>query len=471
MSSDNKTALLIDPEAADRLVLARWLRQAGWRVLEAADGAAGLELALERKPALIFCDVHIPGCTGFQICRALRAPPAALPDARFILTTGGDYDVHRETAAKAGADDYFVKPINEEDFQRFLPQIHRAGSVTEILRGAPKKRFRPPETGLSLANRIPSGLTSVRFWGVRGSIPTPGPSTLHYGGNTSCVEVRADGQLIILDAGTGIRELGTSLTREFDKEPLSLSLLISHTHWDHIQGLPFFEPLYNPRNTLRIMGCEGARTGLLSTLSGQMESPYFPVDWKRLPSQIEIKELNEARFNLGAVRVTTMFLNHPGVTLGYRLDTSAGSVVYIPDNEPFQRYKFHSVEPREDGSTEFLEYARRMDQKVVDFAREADVLIMDAQYDATEYQTRAGWGHGCVDDVVAIALNAGVKRLQLFHHDPNHDDDKIGQMTHWAREFVTALGESLEVEGAREGQEIRLERQTAAASEPAAVAA
>jgi hypothetical protein len=138
------------------------------------------------------------------------------------------------------------------------------------------------------------------------------------------------------------------------------------------------------------------------------------------------------------------------------LHTSAGVIAYLPDNEPFQRYKYHADPKAQAGSTEILEFARRMDQKLMDFIHDAEVLVIDAQYDATEYQTRVGWGHGCVDDVVALALNANVKRLFLFHHDPAHDDAKLDGMVDWARQFVAALGEGMPVEAAREGSEVLL---------------
>jgi phosphoribosyl 1,2-cyclic phosphodiesterase len=314
---------------------------------------------------------------------------------------------------------------------------------------------------------IPPGPMTVRFWGVRGSLPTPGPSTVYYGGNTSCVEVRADGQLIILDAGTGIRGLGLRLAAEFKDTPLSMNLLISHTHWDHIQGLPFFDAAYNPKNKLRILGYEGAQAGLLSLLSGQMESPYFPVGLQQMPGHIVVEELKDSTFHIGPVEVKSIFVNHPGVCVGYRVNTSCGSVAYLPDNEPYQRYKYHTAHPEFAGSTEFLAYGQRMDQKLADFVREVDVLILDAQYDLTEYQTRVGWGHGCVDDAVALAVQGNVKRLFLFHHDPSHDDEKVTRMVEWGRQFVTTLKESVKVDAAREGLEIILKPRPLPDSPPA----
>jgi phosphoribosyl 1,2-cyclic phosphodiesterase/CheY-like chemotaxis protein len=452
-----KSALLIDEDRVFRHALAQWLRQAGWSVLETDDGSTGLAIALEHKPHVILCDLQAPRCNGFQLCRHLRAKPEKLPGTRLILAASGGYDVDREAALQAGADECIVKPISQADLLRLLHSFHhaaeeaRAPSRHAIL-DKPSQEFPPLPP-----NAIPENRVLISFWGVRGSIPTPGPSTLIYGGNTSCVEIRAEGQLIILDAGTGIRPLGERLAAEFKDVPLATTILITHTHWDHIQGLPFFDAAYNSKNRLRILGYEGAREGLLAILSSQMESPYFPVGWRQLPSHIEIQELKQHRFTIGRITVDSIYLNHPGICVGYRINTPAGAIAYLPDNEPFQRYKYHTDPNAQSAPAEILEFARRMDQKLVDFIQDAAVLIIDAQYDATEYQTRVGWGHGCVDDVVALALNANVKRLYLFHHDPGHDDAKITSMVEWARQFASTLGEPLPIEAAREGAEILLE--------------
>jgi len=262
---------------------------------------------------------------------------------------------------------------------------------------------------------------------VRGSIPTPGPSTVRYGGNTSCIEVRCGSDIIVLDAGTGLRKLGQSLLKEFTRKPLNLTLLLSHTHWDHIQGLPFFAPIYESRCRLRILGCEGSRNSLVAAITGQMESTYFPVPFSNLPSNIEIEELKTFEFALGDFLVTVHRANHPGATVGYRL------VVFFPDTEP-----------------------RQGDSTMLEFIRDADVLILDSQYDREEYKEHKGWGHGCVDDSVALALKAGVKKLVLFHHDPDHDDQKIDEFVQHARKLVTKAKGKLKVEAAREGMEIIL---------------
>ena len=296
--------------------------------------------------------------------------------------------------------------------------------------------------------------TRLRFWGVRGSVPTPGPATVHYGGNTSCVEVRAGEEIIILDAGTGLRPLGRALVAEFNDHPIKLTLLLTHTHWDHIQGLPHFLPIYRPHNHIRILGYEGARQGLVNILSNQMESPYFPVGFSEVPGNIGIEELKDMDFTVGAVRVQVHFANHPGVCVGYRLFTAGGSVAFFPDNEIQTRHRALPGPPAKRPPSP--DFSQAQDQKLIEFLRGTDVLILDAQYDCDEYPQHTGWGHGCVDDAVALALQAEARQLFLFHHDPDHDDAHISRMVEHARRLVTEQKGALQVEAAREGATVEL---------------
>ena len=258
---------------------------------------------------------------------------------------------------------------------------------------------------------------------------------MRYGGNTSCVEVRAGGEIILLDAGSGLRALGRSLLAEFKNQPLKLTMLLTHTHWDHIQGLPFFGPIYDSRCRLRILGRKGARKGLVNALTGQMESSYFPIPFHKLPSNIKIEELKNFNFNIGPVRGRALRANHPGLCVGYRLSWHGRLIAFFPD-----------AEPRHGGD----------DPEMVEFVRNADVLILDSQYDSAEYRQHAGWGHGCVDDSVALALRAGVKHLYLFHHDPDHDDKRIDSLVKHARRLVAKQKGKLRVDAAREGMTINL---------------
>jgi phosphoribosyl 1,2-cyclic phosphodiesterase/CheY-like chemotaxis protein len=431
-----KAVLLIDDDEALRPMIAALLEENGWNVLEAQDGEAGLNLARLHKPNVVVCDLLMPRCNGYQVCRTIRATPD-LRDTKIIMISGRGYATDKINALEAGADEYLVKPIEPHELRAALRKLTAEDFPTEI-----RPRVAPSGG---------DGPARMKFWGVRGSIASPGPDTVFYGGNTSCVEVRADGEIIVLDAGTGIRPLGLSLAQEFNGHPLNLTLLLTHTHWDHIQGFPFFLPAYDPKNTVRILGYEGARQGLAATLGTQMESPYFPVGIRELPGNITIEELRDMEFTVGKVRVQAMFVNHPGICVGYRLNTSGGSVVFIPDNEPFHR--MHSKAGAADAKA--IAFAEQQDEKLIEFIRNADVLIIDSQYDCAEYELHAGWGHACVDDVAALATRAGVKQLFLFHHDPTHNDERVSRMLAHARQIV---GSGTHVEAAREGLEVVLKQ-------------
>ena len=288
----------------------------------------------------------------------------------------------------------------------------------------------------------------IRFWGTRGSLAKPGPSTVRYGGNTSCVEVRsADGTLIILDCGTGAHDLGRNLVAS-GVHPIRGNFLLTHTHWDHIQGFPFFAPLFIKGNEWDVYAPQGLGQRLEDTLAGQMEYEYFPVTLGQLGATIRYHELTEGTFDLGAVQVTTRYLNHPGLALGYRLEAGGVAVVYVTDHEPHSRHQ-HEVSDR----TQRLP-VHHEDQRHVEFLAGADLVIHDAQYTLEEYPSKLTWGHSPAELVVDFALAAGVKRLALFHHDPLRDDAALDQLVESCRQRGVAGG--LDVSAAAEGQTIEL---------------
>jgi ribonuclease BN (tRNA processing enzyme) len=290
----------------------------------------------------------------------------------------------------------------------------------------------------------------IRFWGTRGSLAKPGRTTLRYGGNTSCVEVRADdGTLIVLDCGTGAHGLGQALLAA-GRRPIRGHLLITHTHWDHIQGFPFFTPLFIPGNEWDIYAPGGMGQHLEATLAGQMEFTYFPVSLDQLGATIRYHDLVEGTTDVGGVRVTAHYLNHPALALGYRLEVGGVSVVYATDHEPHAR-----VEPNPAALAQGAPAYQR-DRRHVDWLAGVDLLIHDSQYTAAEYANKIGWGHTPVEWTVDYAVAGRVERLALYHHDPLRDDDALDRVLEACRERAAAAGSSLEIFAAAEGQVVEL---------------
>jgi len=271
----------------------------------------------------------------------------------------------------------------------------------------------------------------IKFWGVRGSIPTPEYRNHRYGGNTPCVEVRLeDGTLFILDGGSGARALGKSLEREFNGKPIQAYFLMTHFHWDHIQGVPFFAPLYRPGNTFLFLSAGLSRGELRSLIEGQMGSPHFPVDMKSLAASLSFSYLKNSEINIHGATVRSAPLNHPQGSFAYRIDADGSSIVFATDTEPGSVAHDHALRNLAEG---------------------ADVFIYDAQYTPDQLQTeRKGWGHSTWLEGVRIARECGVRRLVLFHHDPDSDDDFVDALVGSARKLFP------ETQGAAEGMEIDL---------------
>jgi CheY-like chemotaxis protein/phosphoribosyl 1,2-cyclic phosphodiesterase len=269
------------------------------------------------------------------------------------------------------------------------------------------------------------------------------------------VEVRArDGTLIVLDCGTGAHDLGRSLVAS-GVSPIRGHFLITHTHWDHIQGFPFFAPLFIRGNEFDVYAPQGLGQRLEETLAGQMEYAYFPVTLGQLDATIRYHELNEGAFDLGTVQVTARYLNHPGLALGYRLEAGGVTVVYATDHEPHSRHQPEVVDPTQ------AVPIHHEDRRHVEFLAGADLVIHDAQYTLGEYPSKLTWGHSPAELAVDFAVAAGAKRLALFHHDPLRDDAAVDQLVESCRRRAVAGG--LEVFAAAEGQTIELAERMAVA--------
>jgi CheY-like chemotaxis protein/phosphoribosyl 1,2-cyclic phosphodiesterase len=306
----------------------------------------------------------------------------------------------------------------------------------------------------------------IRFWGTRGSLAKPGPATVRYGGNTSCIEVTGPRDaLIVLDCGTGAHELGQHLLAS-SAGPIRGHLLITHTHWDHIQGFPFFTPLFVAGNEWDVYAPQGLGRRIEETLAGQMEYSYFPVTLDELAATIRYHQLAEGTFDVAGVRVTARFLNHPGLALGYRLEADGAVLVYSTDHEPHSPHQPDSAGLSESNAQPIPLHIE--DRRHIDFLAGADLVIHDSQYSLAEYPNKLGWGHSPAELAVDWALAAGARRLALFHHDPLRNDDAIDELLAVCRRRAAASGRPLDVFAAAEGQVVEIG--SAARSAPTAAA-
>lgn len=278
----------------------------------------------------------------------------------------------------------------------------------------------------------------ITIWGCRGSLATPGPDTVRYGGNTSCVEVRpSDGRLVILDAGTGIRELGVSIGEE---PPGRIDLLLSHLHIDHLEGLPFFPPMWDPGVELHVWGPSSPVTSLQERVATYLSPPLFPVHLSEVPAEVVFHDAPASPWGLGPAVVGAQPISHPGPTLGYRIEEEGRVLAYLTDHEPALGMDLRSVGP----------------EWISGFALAfgADVLLHDCQYSQEEYERKIGWGHSSTEHAAAFGELTEVGRMLLFHHDPMHSDSELESMLARVRGLWNGAGDRCEL--AREGLSIEL---------------
>lgn len=410
--------LIIEDDEVFQLLTREVLEDEGHDVEVVDNGATGLERALDGAYDAIIVDLMMPGIHGFEVIQRLRQSPAT-HRTPVLVHSAKIYESDQRKALSLGADRFLVKPVS--------PDALRA-AVREVLDSV-----------------------RVTFWGTRGSIAAAGPETVRYGGNTPCITVQHHGSTLILDAGTGIRKLGLMMQAEARGNPLTVDLLVTHTHWDHIQGFPFFVPAYVPGNRINVHGPRSLSKPLDKVLRGQMDPEYFPVALGDMASDIRVNDLRDGPLTIGPYTVTFTFMNHPGVTLGYRIEVGGLVVTYATDTEPFSRMLKHTLP---DGDVE--ELGARLDGELVSLVRDADLYIGDAQYTPAEYAGKVGWGHSSCTDAVEVGIQAGAKRIVLFSHDPMHDDDAVDRILEECREYASSRLAELEVSAAIEGESIVL---------------
>lgn len=296
-----------------------------------------------------------------------------------------------------------------------------------------------PVTGAQpAAARTVSAATgvSLRCWGTRGSIPTPGPETVRYGGNTTCFEIKHNGSRLIVDAGSGIRPLGLDIV---EKGPNTIHIFLTHFHWDHIQGFPFFAPLYDEEDSIKVVGPKQKDIDVQNLFAGQMGPIYFPVPFSVVAAAMEFEHLNDGDYELDDVRMQVMRVKHPSYVIAYRIQVGGKTICLVPDNEI-------------DGG--MYDVGPDWEKRIVDFVGDADLLVHDSMYTEEEYEHRSGWGHSTFAQSVRLAEAGGVGRLLFFHHDPTRTDDQLDEIVARAQDDLLARGSKLIVDAATEGVDV-----------------
>jgi len=395
---------IVDDDPDILVLLRRVLEKAGHSVVTSDSSQQALKEIPGERPDCVITDLMMPVMDGFELCRELRRRPE-LAEMKIIVLSAKSYDFDRRRARELGADGYIVKPIH-------------------------------PDTMMASINEYVSNQMALTYWGVHGTLPVPGPRTLRRGGNTPCVSVEIGGEpLYIFDCGSGIKQLSDHIMSAGGQR-FSGRIFISHTHWDHINTVPFFAPLYVRGNQVEIYGPYQGDLTIARAIGAQMEGVYFPVTIREFGAHLVFRDLREQSLDFGAVKIDTMLLKHPGSCLGYKLSCHGRSICYITDNELYL-----PTDARRD---------QRYLDRLIEFVRGADVLITDTTYRDHEYPTKVDWGHSCVSEVADLAVHAEVKRLHLFHHDPDQSDDDIDRKLDETRAHVARLGGTLECDAPAE---------------------
>lgn len=431
-----KRILVAEDTEVVSLLMIRMLEDAGHEVALARDGEEALHQVAAFRPDLLILDLMMPKLHGIEVLRRLRAD-ARTRDLGVIICTAKSFKTEHAAAVELGAYAFLPKPHSNEQL---------LGVVDAWFSGAAA----PPEMALSASSATedayrPAMETSrgrLAFWGTRGSIPTPGAAFMRHGGNTSCMQIEYDGEVLVFDAGSGIRELGLELARG---KPRRVHLFITHTHWDHIQGFPFFTPAYIPGFEVVVYGAEGFGKSLEAVFRGQLDQDYFPVQMEDMLASIEFRHLTPAPVHVGGAVVTWEYVQHPGATVGYKVDLGGTTVSWLPDNE----FLFGYTGPPDALTLDDPRLAPY--RRVVDFLSGVDILVHEAQYTNDEYPAKIGWGHSSVSNAALLAHLTGAGRWIVTHHDPMHDDHFLERKLNLGRQQLARLGTHIPLSHAYDG--------------------
>lgn len=398
--------LIAEDVRAISLRISHALQSKGYTVESVQDGEECLSRIATFQPELLVLDLMMPKLNGMDVLKTLRSRPET-QELPVIVSTAKDFSTELKLVRSLGVLDVVIKPFDPELLVRKVEAFFNG--TWPGTEEAPT----PAPAGPQYAPVLDTSRPHVRLWGTRGSIPVSGPRYAQHGGNTSCMEYAFGQERILFDAGSGLREAGLSF---LPGGPRHIHLFITHTHWDHIQGFPFFLPIYVPGYEITIYGERGFGKNLESLLCGQLDRDYFPVEREDLKAKINFVFLDDNPVEISGARITREFTHHPGATVAFKIEHNGKKIAYVPDNEFLQGY----TGPPTDIT--FQNPIVAPHQPLLDFLHEVDVLMHEAQYRPDEYPKRIGWGHSNLTNACALARLTGAAKWIVLHHDPNHDD-------------------------------------------------
>ncbi len=426
--------LVAEDVASIALVISRVLTSAGYEVEVVTDGQTCLEEALTNIPDLVILDIMMPRLHGLAVLRRLREDPRT-HSLKALVCSAKDFRTERDEAMSLGAG-FLVKPFNPEVLVAQVDAL--MGYATSTIENADT-----PEKPAVYHPKLDPRRPQVQFWGTRGSSPTIGGAYVRHGGNTSCMALTVGDDLLIFDAGSGLRELGSQMMAESRRKA---HLFITHTHWDHIQGYPFFTPAYVPGFELSVLGCAGLGRDLEDIFRGQLARDYFPVQLEDMLGSVRFAHLpSEPPLVVGDASISWEYTHHPLPALAYKIEVGGRSVAWVPDNEFVQGYTGPPGALHRDHPIVVPH------QKLIDFLVGTDIVIHEAQYSTEEYPNRIGWGHSSVSNAAALIKLAGIRHWIVTHHDPAHTDEFLERQLLLTRQVLEDIGHSAHVTHAYDG--------------------
>jgi CheY-like chemotaxis protein len=435
MSRDRGARILLaeDSNLAARIAEAA-LVEAGYEVLRACDGEQCMTMVRAESPDVLVLDLMMPKIHGLDVLGALKTDPQTA-DIGVIICSAKDFKTEMDQARDLGAIAFLPKPLDRqqliEEIEAFLAQRQPRPAATAAIDAT--ELYEP---------RIPASTLALRLWGTRGSIPTSGPDYARHGGNTTCMEAVHGDEYVLLDAGSGIRGAGERLLAG---GPRRVHLFITHTHWDHIQGFPFFKPAYVPGFEIVIHAAHNVEWDMEGIFRGQLDRAYFPVQMEDMQAELTFVDLPDEAVQIGDMKITWEYALHPGSAVGYRIDVGERGVVFIPDNECLKGYL------GDPAATERDDEHLSSHGEQLQLMEGAELLIHEAQYTQAEYAKKIGWGHSSVGNACALVRQSDVKRWIVTHHDPDHDDAMLQDKLNITRQILRDLDSAVAVDHAYDG--------------------